>query len=282
MGTLRDSILRWYVGTPEHPSKYRIVRWLGRNCFPTNGIKTDVNPGVQLFLHPRDWIEYWLLAKNDYEPLTLDFITKNLRPGDNAVFAGVNFGLHVITAARAVGQHGKVIGVEPQPAALLRAQTNMRLNGVTDRIELVSAALGPEESFVHMAWAKTDENAGAASLLDVGEGLTVRLIQISQVFDMLETHCIQLLLLDVQGYEVHVLKGLSMNCLPQIVIAEVEPELLQKARTSEAELLQMFHAYGYQTYTLGGDLVSQPDMGIPEKNIVAVKGANAAVWVRAA
>src|SRR5947199_2949411 len=64
MKNLCTHILRWYMQTPEHPTKYRIVRWLGKNCFPYQGIKTKVHPDVELFLHPRDWIEYWLLSKH--------------------------------------------------------------------------------------------------------------------------------------------------------------------------------------------------------------------------
>jgi FkbM family methyltransferase len=276
--TVRDHMLRWYMQTPEHPTKYRMVRWLGRNCFPYEGIKTKVPTGVELFLHPRDWIEYRLLSKNDYEPLTLDFIARNLKVGHKAVFAGVNFGLHLIVAAKAVGQTGKIIGIEPQPSALLRARMNIELNGVSDRVELISAALGPDERFVHMAWSKTDDNAGAASLLDEGEGLTVRLLPISQVFDSLKSDAIQLFLLDVEGYEVNVLKGLTSECAPKIIIVEVQPEFLERANRSEEELLGTLRAHGYQLYTLTGTPVTKTGMEIPERNLVGVKDEKDLSW----
>jgi FkbM family methyltransferase len=276
--TLRDHTLRWYMQTPEHPTKYRMVRWLGRNCFPHEGIKTRVPPEVKLYLHPRDWMEYWLLSKRDYEPLTLEFIARNLKPGQKAVFAGVNFGLHVIVAARAVGESGKIIGVEPQPSALLRARMNIELNGVSDRVELISAALGPDERFVHMAWSKTEENAGAASLLDEGKGLTVRLLPISQVLDVLMFDAVQLFLLDVEGYEVNVLKGLTSECIPKIIIVEVQPEFLERANSSEEELLNMLRTHGYKLYTLTGTPVTTAGMEIPERNLVGVNDEKEPHW----
>jgi FkbM family methyltransferase len=276
--SLRDYTLRWYMQTPEHPAKYRMVRWLGRNCFPNQGIKTKVPPDVELYLHPRDWLEYWLLSKNDYEPLTLDFIARNLKAGHKAVFAGVNFGLHLIVAARAVGATGKILGVEPQPSALLRARINLQLNDVSDRVELISAALGPGECFVHMAWSKTDENAGAASLLDEGEGLTVRLLPISQVFDTLKSDAIQLFLLDVEGYEVNVLRGLTSESIPKIIIVEVQPEFLERANSSEEELLRTLRGHGYQLYTLTGTPVTKTGMEIPERNLVGVKDQKELGW----
>ena len=264
--------------TPEHPTKYRVVRWLGRNCFPSQGIKAKVYPDVDLLLHPRDWIEYELLSNYYYEPLTLDFIARNLKQGHKAIFAGVNFGLHVIVAARAVGLPGRIIGVEPQPAALLRAYLNFQLNGVSDRIELISAALGPEESFIHMAWSKTEENSGTANLLDDGEGFAVRLVGISQVFDLLQPDAIELLLLDVEGYEVNVLKGLSPEHSPNIIIVEVQPNLLERANTSEEALLQTIRSSGYRLYTLTGTPVLDAGTDIPERNIVGIRDGKEVVW----
>ena len=111
------NLLLRYIRSPEHPGKYRFVQWLGRHVVPSDGLVAEVDPRVRLSLHPRDWIEYALIREGRYEPLTLAFLARNLRLADTALLAGVNNGLHVIVAARAVGQEGCVIGVEPQPAA---------------------------------------------------------------------------------------------------------------------------------------------------------------------
>ena len=55
-----------------------------------------------MWLNPIDWIEYLMLRDGSYEPLTLDFLQRNLRPSESAILAGVNNGLHSIVAARAV------------------------------------------------------------------------------------------------------------------------------------------------------------------------------------
>ena len=123
---MRNFITVKYLRGPEHPGKLRVVRALARTVIPENGIAVSVGEGVSLYLHPRDWIEYLLLRGNPYEPLTLQFLRANLLPGDGAVLAGVNFGLHVAVAASAVSESGRVVGVEPQPAALLRARPEPR------------------------------------------------------------------------------------------------------------------------------------------------------------
>jgi hypothetical protein len=127
---MRDWIFTRYFRGPEHPAKLRFVRLLSRTVLPHEGILSRVEPGLRLRLHPDDWIEYTLLRGLPYEPLTLEFIESNLSPGDGSIFAGVNFGLHVAIAARAVGPQGLVLGIEPQPNALLRARENLALNGL--------------------------------------------------------------------------------------------------------------------------------------------------------
>lgn len=262
-----NSLFLRYIRSPEHPGKYRVVQWLGRHVIPSAGIVAEVNPQVQMSLHPRDWIEYSLIRQGRYEPLTLSFLTKNLRPADTALLAGVNNGLHVIVAARAVGERGTVIGVDPQPSALLRARRNIDLNRVAAPIRLLSGALGAQAALAHMPWADS-ENHGAASLLDSGPGLEVPLITLAAVLDGLCPGRVRLMLLDVQGYEVPALAGLKHH-RPELLVVEDSEEYLARAGTSRAQLYSSMRDMGYTLHDVfGGDMA---ETGAPpaECNVVA-------------
>src|SRR6185295_19005753 len=161
-----------YLQARDHPAKRRIVGWLAKSVIPAEGIETRLPDGLVFFLHPRDTIEYILLRGEKYEPATLALLQANLGPGDGAVLAGTNFGLHVAVSARAVGADGKVVGVEPQAAAVLRTRLNLERNGLASRVDLLQAALGATPEILQMAWSKV-ENSGAASLFDRGEGFRV-------------------------------------------------------------------------------------------------------------
>jgi FkbM family methyltransferase len=228
-------------------------------------------------LHPRDWIEYLLLRGTRYEPLTLDFLTANLRPGDGAILAGVNFGLHVAVAARAVGEAGLVLGIEPQPAALLRARWNLELNGLLARARLVQAALGEEERLISMAWSVAG-NAGAASLLDEGAGFFTPMLRLDSVKGLLDERPFRLLLLDVQGYELNVLRGLRLSEGPQIAIVELDPEFLSRAGASASAVIEAFTAAGYGIHDLHGN-PPRDLLDLPERNFVAVRPAVEVSWV---
>jgi FkbM family methyltransferase len=271
-------LLRFYFRLREHPGKYRIVRWLGRNVVPSQGVSSRVYPGIDLLLHPRDWIEYNLLVKGRYEPLTLQFLLDNLALGQSAVLAGVNFGLHVAVAARAVGQKGRVIGVEPQPAALLRAHANLARNGLWGPVRLVSAALGASVGFQNMPWSDPG-NSGAASFYDTGTGLTVEMTTLDTVIrDLLDTPP-RLLLLDVQGFELQALLGLSAASAPEIVVVELDPEFLTRAQVRPEQIHARLSEIGYRAFSLNGVPVAAGDLDIPERNLIGVRGGSPVKWL---
>ena len=269
-------LLRAYAQTPEHPTKYRMIRWLGRNVFPADGIEHRAYGGIRLYLHPRDWLEYWLLRGEEYEPLTLKFIEQNLRTGDVAILAGVNFGLHVAVAARAVGDEGRVIGIEPQPAALLRAAQNLRLNKLLHRVSLVSVAIGAHDDVVHMAWP--GPNSGTASLLDDGPGLSVSVMPLSHIIKTQKCQKVRLLLLDVQGYESQALAGLNEDCRPEILLVEIDPEFLRRANMSSFSLLNQIVDLGYSLQSLDGTRVTPDCESLPERNVVCLRDGVEVCW----
>jgi FkbM family methyltransferase len=273
---MRSRLFVGYLRAPEHPGKLRVVRALSR-LIPETGVVARVAHGLQLHLHPRDWIEYLLLRGTPYEPLTLDFMRANLEHQDAALLAGVNFGLHLAVAAQAVGRHGRVIGVEPQPAAILRARLNLRLNDLEPQVELVAAALGDAQQLTPMAWSNPD-NPGAASLLDRGHGLLVPMIRLQDVLHRLEARRFRLLLLDVQGYELQALGGIDLRQGPDIAIVELDPEFLARTGTAAEEVVAPLLAAGYRLHDLHGHPISPPITDLPERNLIAVRAHASVRW----
>lgn len=273
-----DRLLLRYCRAPEHPAKLRVVRWLGQVAMPAAGIVAPVHRDLRLYLHPRDWIECLLLRGGAYEPHTLAFLGANLRQGDGAILAGTNFGLHVAVAATAVGSTGLVLGVEPQPAALLRTRLNLELNGLLPRVRLVQGALGREGGLVRMAWS-APVNPGAASLLDEGEGFLTALMPLDSVKHRLAGRPFRLLLLDVQGYELEAVRGLELGDGPDLAVVELDPEFLSRAATPAAAVVEAFTAAGYGVFDLYGN-PPRDLLDLPERNFVAVKSSADVHWAQ--
>jgi len=261
-------LLLRYLRAADHPAKLRLVTWLGKTAIPAIGLEKRLPEGLVFYLHPRDTIEHILLRGDRYEPATLELLQKNLRSGDGAILAGINFGLHVAVCARAVGEDGRVVGVEPQAAAVLRTRLNLERNGLSSRVDLLQAALGEKPEILRMAWSQM-HNPGAASLFDEGEGFSVPAVTLEEATPLLAARRFRVLLLDVQGYEFHVLAGADFARGPEIAIVELDAGFLERSGISAQSIAGLLERAGYHLFDVYGRAVQALDAGLPENNLVA-------------
>jgi FkbM family methyltransferase len=161
-----------------------------------------------------------------YEQRFHEAIVHSLRPGDVVWDIGANVGLYTRIFLDAVGETGRVVAVEPTPAS---AQRCRELVGASDhRLQVVEAALsdhgGTARLQVDSDVAVTNRLAGDAE----ASGQTVRLMTGQQLSAETDTRP-SLIKIDVEGYEVHVLRGmgtvLAQRQLRELFI-EVHSQLL--------------------------------------------------------
>jgi FkbM family methyltransferase len=271
MQLLFRTLYRLYIQAPNHPAKLRIEKWISDMIFPNEGAIFEVDRKIKLYLHPKDYIEYLLLKTGSYEPLTLDFIEKNLIPGQTALFAGVNFGLHLILASKLVSENGHVIGVEPQPRSIYRAYQNILLNTLHQNIHLIISALGSTSDLIPMGDAP-NHNSGSASLIienDYSAPFYVHVVTLSTLLSKLGVQQVDMMLLDVEGYEINVLRGIERKHRPFIMIVEAHPLVLNKLSISQVDVFDMLEALDYTCFSVDG-LPVRERYPLPENNIVAV------------
>jgi FkbM family methyltransferase len=279
MATLSQRAFRAYVMAPDHPAKLRLVRWLWPWFVPAQGVLCDIDDSHRMWLHPEDTIEGSLFCGQGYEAATCQFLDANLRAGSVALFAGANTGFHLIRAGRRVGETGKVVGVEPQPLSLYRARRNIAENNLTN-VVLVAAGIGNKDGIIPMGPAPED-NTGWASFVLRDPGRTpfhVTVWRYDSLLDHLQLPSVDLMLLDVEGYELSVLQGMSPASAPSILLTEVHPKVLELLSGKESTYYETLNAMGYSTWTLNGQ-PAQPGTKLPDSNLVCVKaGCPLPVW----
>jgi FkbM family methyltransferase len=137
------------------------------------------------------------------------FFARILRPGMRVVDVGANYGYYTMLFADIVTQSGRVMAVEPNPAAVHLLRQSLVLNGFDTQTELVEAALG----------ASTDGNTQLivpegepknAHLSSVGaHGGTTHTVALTSL-DQLASQFghIDLVKIDAEGSEVDIIAGM--------------------------------------------------------------------------
>jgi FkbM family methyltransferase len=172
-----------------------------------------------------------------------------------ALDVGSNLGVFTTVFASGVGESGRVFAFEPDPLSrgLLR-QRCRRLSNV----EVVGCAAGDRSgaAVLHCHRANRADNRlhdslGAAE----AERVAVEVVSLDD-FCGARGLRVDAVKIDVQGWEVAVLRGLRetmRRAPPRWMLIELEPRLLAAAGADAGELWNLVDAYGYDAYSLGGD-----------------------------
>lgn len=190
-----------------------------------------------------------------YEPETIKALKRIVKPGDVVVDIGANIGAITLPLGRYVGVSGHVIAFEPTAWAYDKLQKNLSLNPhLLNRVRTEQIILLEEEkeppAFVYSSWnlaEKEDElthpqHKGRMMATDSVQG-----ISLDAYFEKNPQKRIELIKLDVDGYELAVLKGAKKTLLrykPKIVL-EIAPHVQEEKRQLE-ELLAELKAARYR------------------------------------
>jgi FkbM family methyltransferase len=158
---------------------------------------------------------------------------------------GANIG-PIAIAALSRGLAETVLAVEPERANMELLKINASLNNVSDRFKFVEAAVGDGQlSAVELSINAI--NFGDHRIVPLNDSRqsvvnvpTVTLDDICSDFDA----SLDLIVMDIQGYEGHALRGAAdtlHRCIP--IIMEIFPEGLIEHGTTGADLVDLLHDY---------------------------------------
>lgn len=202
-----------------------------------------VGPFTVRFDPSNRWIAKNLILYGGYEEVEIRLLCSMIQPGDHVVDVGANIGVHTMHFSRAVGEHGKVVAVEPDVQNLQYLRENMQANRCTN-VTVVPYAVGAETGQVTLYL--NESNRGQNSLADVsGTGVPVN-IPMRRTEDVIDEQGVQpkLVKIDVEGYEPFVIRGLGMY-KPDIIMFEFNVDYIESFEVGAASFLESLVAEGY-------------------------------------
>jgi FkbM family methyltransferase len=183
-------------------------------------------------------VPFSVLADGYYEPFQSDILLELGKKSEKFLDIGANMGFYSLALATE-NSSLSVISFEPQPDVHLKLNKNIELNGLQSRIKVFNMGLGHQEDELTMYIPKFTGTGGASfKNLHEEEGEAGEIKVPVVTLDALEIDLIDLIKIDVEGFELNVLSGaidLISDCKPSIMA-----ELLRKWMKPFGHSPQMF------------------------------------------
>ena len=220
--------------------------------------------GATVILNPNDPVVSGALALRVYEKTETRFFKSACKPGMIFLDVGANIGLYTALALPRIGSTGRVVALEPDSESFEYLRKTAIANHADNVICIRKAAAdysGVMKLFV------SENNRGDNRLYDnelATGSYEVEVAPLDLLLKELGIGAVDLVKIDVQGFEGHVLRGMRETIArsPNLtILMEFWPHGLQCAQTDPAELLTDLQEMGLAVFELtsGGSLRAVAD-----------------------
>jgi len=201
--------------------------------------------GFRLRLDPVDSLE--LSIFQSYEPFETQLLTSEIQQGQTIIDVGANIGYYTLLFSMLTGDMGRVFALEPEPHNYKILRENIDRNGRTNIVAVNKAAGDVSgESFLYLSSKNYGDHQAYAS----DENRDRIIVQMAQIDDLV---CgpVDLVKLDVQGFEFAALKGMRQVLLnnPAITLfTEFCPAGLHQAGSDAGEFLRFLRSQDFEIF----------------------------------
>jgi FkbM family methyltransferase len=204
--------------------------------------------GYEMLLELAKWTSRGAYFTGAYYDLgTQHLVAMLLGEGQTFVDIGANEGMISLVASRAVGETGKVIAFEPNPAPRSFLEKAIDRNGITNiRIEPYGVAESDAIMPLHVPQVNSGEGSFGAPDPGSGETYTIE-CKVGPADPILADCSPDLIKIDVEGFELGALRGIEgtlRRCRPPVIM-ELIGGHLHRAGTTVDEVRRFMERLGY-------------------------------------
>ncbi|TWO72207.1 FkbM family methyltransferase [Caenimonas sedimenti] len=216
----------------------------------TGSLTVDIVDGVRVVVPDSlDLITpFVLLEQQDWFEDEIRFLRRALRPGQQVLDIGANYGVYALSMAKTVGPSGRVVAFEPASETARLLAAGIAANGF-DQVKLEKAALSSEIGQAQLSLNQDSElNAlvrGAAA--QAGASETVPVTTLDEALMRHGWQSIDFVKIDAEGEEASILRGGVR------FFRDLSPLVQYEIRADAAVhlgLADQFAARGYASYRL--------------------------------
>lgn len=222
-----------------------------------------------------------LYVGGTFEPNEFVFLGQILKPGMTVLDIGANEGLYTLFSARRVGETGRVVAFEPSSRERGKLQQNVARNRLGN-VTVVPAAVGSSEGTAALQIASgvhSGHNTLGALVYHDAPAVGVEHVSVERldsVMDRLGVAKVDVIKIDVEGAEMHVLDGGRRTLIAHrpVLLVEANDEALRAQGASNDALLAFLRDeldYSILVFSSAtGGVEPMGEGSPPSANIVAV------------
>jgi len=224
--------------------KYRLLNFLT----PDEGIRNAQVFGLRFELDLGDWIQR-LIYLGTFELFETRLVAGFLAPGMTVIDVGANVGYYTALAASRVGSKGRIFAIEPDARAFARLKKLISENHLP--VSAFNIGLG-EKSGEENLYRSPDSRNNTPTMIAHG-GLaptaTVSIRRLDDCMDEWEMTHVDLLKIDVEGWEPQVFRGASRALESgqiSAILCEFNDPWLRASGNSAQGLWKMLTGFGFR------------------------------------
>ena len=214
--------------------------------YPPKTMRRCRREGIEYDLDISDYMQYCIYYGIETEPR--DRLYNLVKDGTTIIDVGTNIGETLLNLAK-LNPNGKNIGFEPVPFLFEKARKHVDLNGFSNVI-LENSALSDKTGSLVFNYGN-ENNSGGIFLTGETSNKDTSKIVTAETLDEYTERCdvkgISLIKIDVEGFEMNVLKGATQTLKknkPDLFV-EVNDKFLHRQGDSARKLLELLQSFGY-------------------------------------
>lgn len=240
------------------PLKSRLIKWVKPssefNANFINGITWLRSENIAIYANLDSYVEHFILTNGEYEEEVLKLINISLQSGFVALDIGANIGIQTVRMSARVGNTGKVYSFEPIKYLRDKFEKNIALNNCSN-VELIPLALSDNENSITAFFNEKEYNQGTFSLSHTDTNGTAQQVNVKpgdNVEQIIALERLDLIKIDVEGYEFYVLSGLKATLLkhrPRIIF-EYDGNYWNRTGANLPDCIAFLKSLNYELYTV--------------------------------
>ena len=202
--------------------------------------------GIEFSLPRRDWVSFpEIFHDRVYEQLF------SMAAGDVVIDIGAHVGVFTIKAAKAVGEKGQVVAIEPEPKNVALLRHNIASNGIENVIVIGKAVTSYKgKAKLNLSDVSSCDSIAQPLPYSRGDYIEVETDSLDNIVSELGLSRVDFIKIDAEGSEPEILKGAERTLAhPNIKLAIAAYHVLEDGTPEFPQIMSFLSQKEFKIYT---------------------------------